>query len=627
MMGYFTTGNRAKRNHEAKGLAATTVSVSLYIAALIAPAALFAPTAMVQSALAQAGSPTADATPGSLFVDFLHYSVLGRFEVADGYARQLLNHPDLDPVEIHRLSLENDRSVETLLVLIRNSSIADSAGRVMDLIREGEHLLRKDGDRIRANIEKLVGSPQEEHFAIIALTDSGEYAIPPMVQALDDDRRQALWPRIIRALPKIGLPAVRPLAESLQHENARVVQIVAGALGDLGYAHAIPYLQSVVEAPESSAESRSAAMAAIARIELSSGRTSNASSAAGFVALGGYYFDETGAVRADDRLAEANIWYWDKATQLLQFVSVPTQIFGAVMGMRCSERALSLESDRPDAIGLWLASNIRREARLGMNVESDDAGETAMADPSRPADFPRALYFTRAAGARYAQMSLRRALDSGDTQLALGAIAALRSIAGPATLMSHDSPLVGALRYPDTMVRIRAAVALAHALPGVHFEGSHLVTPILGRAAALTASRNIVVIDNDQNRLNATINELRDGQSTVIGEANAMNALERARAELPRISGIFIAADVMNPSLKDVVAAIRRVVDTSRVPIVVMLGADDRLAAERVAGNDDAIEIVDTGSPGDILLQHLDDVNRRIGQSTISEDVAHALAI
>ncbi|UCC32147.1 MAG: hypothetical protein JSU86_07660, partial [Phycisphaerales bacterium] len=63
-----------------------------------------------------------DVTVESLFVDFLHYARMGRFTLADTYARALLAHPDLDPVKVLEVANKDRKGVETLLILIKNSS-------------------------------------------------------------------------------------------------------------------------------------------------------------------------------------------------------------------------------------------------------------------------------------------------------------------------------------------------------------------------------------------------------------------------------------------------------------------------------------------------------------------------
>ncbi|RME36788.1 MAG: HEAT repeat domain-containing protein, partial [Planctomycetota bacterium] len=188
-----------------------------------------------------------DATVESLFTDFLHYARVGRFTAADAYAKALLAHPDLDPVKLLEIADRDRDAVQTLVILIRNSSIGDSAAKVLDVLHKGEQERRKSGDRIRRNIELLGGDPQQEHFARVHLRDSGEYAVPYLIQTLLDPDKAQLHPRIISALPFLGKPAVRPLVMALSMHNDDVRLHVIDALGQIGYPQAVPYLRKLIE--------------------------------------------------------------------------------------------------------------------------------------------------------------------------------------------------------------------------------------------------------------------------------------------------------------------------------------------------------------------------------------------
>ena len=173
------------------------------------------PAAKAQDDSASGTTIADDATVESLFVDFLHYARLGRFAMADAYARALLTHPDLDPVEVLDLASRDAKAVQTLMIIIENSSIGENAARVLELIEQGEIEKRKSPDRIQANIKMLAGDPQQEYRAIRHLAESGEYAIPPIIATLLDPERRNITPRVITALPKIGKAAVTPLATAL----------------------------------------------------------------------------------------------------------------------------------------------------------------------------------------------------------------------------------------------------------------------------------------------------------------------------------------------------------------------------------------------------------------------------
>lgn len=569
-------------------------------------------------------------TVAGLFADFLHFSILGRFETADSYAVQLLEHPDLDPVEVLRLSEQNQRSMETLVILVGNSTIGERAARILEVIREGEHTQRKDTDRILTNIDKLGGPPQMEYNATQRLADSGEYAIPWLIHALRDEAREKLWPRVVRALPQMGKPAVNPLVQGLAIEDENLRQTMIETLGEIGYTQAIPYLLALTIDDRVSSDSKQAAMAAIARIERHTGRQVDGSAADGFVRLGEQFYDEHGSVRADVRVNQANVWYWDAENQFLESVAVPRSIFGSVMAMRCSERALQINADHAEAIALWLAANIRRESRLGMNVESGDATETGEADPTRPEHFPRALYFSSAAGPQYAHMVLERAVDDLDAAVALGAIAALQRVAGPASLIGSEDykqAFAEALKFPDLVVRIRAALAVGNALPRSPFRGAELVVPILGKALTLTGRRNVLVVGADEDRVNRLLSDLRDADVNVIGETNALRGLNRARSELESLDAMFISSAITNPEPAEAIAAVRGRRDVSLTPIVLMVEPDQTAMAELIVGGDPGVESVDAGASREALLERLAMVAKRLGQTPVDPDTAHELAL
>lgn len=369
----------------------------------LALGAVIAMTGIISPAPGQTGGSTdtgsgsveipADATVESLFVDFLHYARMGRFNAADAYARTLLAHPDLDPVKLVEIAGRDRNSVETLLIIIKNSTIGDNAGRVLDLIHKGEHERRRSADRVVTNIKNLAGNPQQESFARRYLAEAGEYAIPLMVQTLLDATKSDLWPRVITTLPAIGKPAVNPLVMALSVRNNNVRLNLIHALGEIGYPQAIPYLGKLIVDETMPEETRAAAARAIQRIETITGRIFPGLAEDMFFRLAEKYYSGDETVRADPRLDEANVWYWDESVQALKRVVVPPRILGQVMAMRCCEEALHLRNNHAEAIALWLAANIRREHRLGMNIESGDPDEKGETDNTRPEVFPRAVFY------------------------------------------------------------------------------------------------------------------------------------------------------------------------------------------------------------------------------------------
>lgn len=577
----------------------------------------------------------ADASLESLFTDFLHYARLGRFTMADAFAKALLEHPDLDPVKLLELSRQDRKSIATLQIIVENSTIGERAARVLELIQEGEFKRRQDPEIIRANVEKLGGDPQQEFYALRHLADSGEYAIPFMLDVLLDPARANLKPRVVRALPKIGKSAVNPLVMALSlddHEEDARLHVIH-ALGEIGYPHAIPYLRKLAEDVDRPQATRDAARAAIARINSIRGRTLEGDPATLFHALAEQYYNDAASVRSDPRISTANVWYWDSSTTpgRLRMTPVPERLFGPIMAMRCCEEALRLDEARRPSIALWLASNIRREGRMGLDVESGNPDEMPdEVDPTRPDAFPRALYFTQAAGPRYAHMVLARAVGDADAPVALGAIEALRITAGESSLVGmedHKQPLVRALQFPNLIVRTRAALALGAALPKSPFVGSDRVVPILADALTQTGRKQMLVVDADQGNLNRVMEALRSQNHDVVGETGFYRGINRARVEFQTVSAILIASDISDPDLPTALEELRGEFRFSQTPVIILDKPDQGLMGEELASLDPAVDHVDAATDGEAIHARYVALAERSGQGDLDPDLALSMAL
>jgi len=572
----------------------------------------------------------ADATVEALFTDFLHYAKMGQFTAADAHAKALLAHPDLDAVELMELANKDRASIDTLLIIIKHSSISESASRVLELIEKGEFLRRQDVERIQANIEKLTGNPQQEASAIRHLVDGGEYSIPLLVKTLLEPGQKALWPRVISAVPKIGKSAVNPLVAALSVDNHDVRQNLIRALGEIGYPLAVPYLRKIIGDGAAFAETKTAAAAAIERIESLVGRGVPGSAEELFYQFAERFYEEDETVRADPRLDEANVWYWDTAAQGLKAVVVPRRIFGSVMAMRCCQEALQLRNDYHEAIALWLAANIRRESRLGFNVENGDPAEAAEVDRTRPAVFPRALYFTQAAGPRFAHSVLDRAVRGRDAAVALGAIEALRITAGESSLIGSEDykqPLAQCLRFPDQVVRIKAALALGAALPKSQFADSQFVVPVLAGTLTQSGRQQLIVVDADQGNANRVMGALRGGDRDVIAETGFYGAMERARTEFQMVSGVFLSTDLTEPDLAVALEKLRSEFAYAKTPVVVLTKPRQTVLAEDLARADSLVEIVDAAAQDSALEAALERARGRAGHAPLSGEIALDLAL
>jgi HEAT repeat protein len=596
----------------------------------LVPPATWAQEAQSQREPTPAQAIVADYTVEQLFKDFLYYARLGQFRNADSAAKSLLIHPDLKPAELVKIADQDRKSIETIQILIKNSTIADSAARVMQVLERGRYELRKDPERLARYIDDLGGNPQEELYAIKGLIDGGEYSVPLLVAALQDQSRKELWPRIIQALPRLGKDAVGPMVQALSIQDSAVRHYLADALGSIGYPQAIPYLRQMAADAATTPEAKATAEQAVSRIEQLARRPFPGNIDQLFYVLGEQYYNEDETVRADTRIETANVWYWDAQTQSLTATAIPTGIFGPVMAMRCAEEAIIHRLEDTEAQALWLAANIRRESRLGFNVESDDLAEKGEADPTRPPGVRRALAYTTLLGPRTAHRVLARAVRDADAAVALGAIEALRRTAGEASLVGMEDekqPLVQCLRFPDMVVRIRAALALGAALPQRRFPESELVVPMLAATLAQTGREQILVVDRDGDNANRVAGLLRDTGAEALVSTNYMEGIARARTDFQRLGGAVIATDLTEPDVAEALARFRGEFLYAKVPVVLLAKRSEELLARDFAQRDPYIESIDASADEAALTAAFQRVRERTRQSPLDTETALGMAL
>ncbi len=574
------------------------------------------------------------------FADFLHYAKIGRFLEANKNAEALLKLPEAKPdgSQLLALSEEYDDSVETLNLILSSEKLCEdaklekalrqSAQQVLERINQQRQNRRSDPSRIKDDIAGLAGEPLQMLNATQRLQWSGEYAVPWMIAALRDQGQAKRHPWILKALPKLGLSAVNPLVMALRIEDDVVKLWVIQALGEIGYAQALPYLKQVAENEKVGEDLRKAATAAMVRIEPASASAPK-SAATLFYELALQYYANEGSVRADPREDQSNVWYW--RDDRLKADRVPREIFDEIMAMRCCEEALRLEPTQGEAQALWLAANFRREAQLGVvDIASEEPDEACNKDVTRPKGYPRSIYFARSAGPRFNHMVLARALSDHDVRVALGAITALAETAGESSLVGTEDrkqPLVEALTFNSTVVRIRAALALGRALPKTRFAGSQEVIPVLAQALSLTGQRNVIVVDPDAKNLNRVAGILRKADCRAVAEASLPKAIEQAEKDLPTIEACFLASDVRQPDLRGAIAELRKQPGGKNLPVIILTKEHQMSEVELITREDLATGRVLAEHGQERLLGEWDAVSRRVGGVKLNPDLALGLSL
>lgn len=526
-----------------------------------------------------------------LWRNFLHYVVLGRADAVESFGQAILNAKP-DPKELYTLWVNTDRSGEKLARARGiNEKIAAIADGLTAVINAGAKAVRMDPAEIARWIDMLAGGPREFGIARDKLIHAGEYAVPQMINKLADVKTpQMLRSRLVTVLPRLGKEAVRPLVEALAVKDPALLEVLCGTLGKIGYAHAAPYLKQLVERKDLLKRTREAALGAIAA---TAGRNAlNKPAAEMFYHLAVKYYDRHESVLPDKRYGTANVWHWQEA-QGLKRVIVPRDIFCEIYAMRTARRALELDETFYPAVPLWLAANLRKKANL-------PAGAT---DPTQAADRPGPEHFALAAGAKYLQMVLARALRDGELAVAKGAVEALAQTAGAKNLVrpvEGGAPsLVAALGYPVREIRYMAAEVLAEARPQKRFSGWNMVVPVLIQALRQTGTPSVVLAGPDLDQRNK-VKDLLRGANMMVFDDEAFGKALQAALDAGGVDRVVVASTIEGPDPAGVVAMLRGRAALSRVPVVIVAEPMDMPTARRLARGDSLVVALPVGKVDDI---------------------------
>ncbi|MGD2094470.1 MAG: HEAT repeat domain-containing protein [Phycisphaerales bacterium] len=463
------------------------------------------------------------------FNDFLHYTKIGRFDLAKGYARAVIDS-NPDPVKLLELSKANPGNYEFLLrvnEIAPDPELAELSRNILDIIERGSFINRADPKVIYEEIKRLSSTNRGWMTGVKRLRDAGEYAIPHMLNAIANESRRDEFPFIVRALPKIGRDAIRPLVAALQTDNVAVKAQIIIALGEIGYPQSQAYLKYIVE-KDTSPELRELAKNSLSQIDPG---TLQLSAAQLFFDLGEKYYYHAQSLAPAGDADIANVWFWDSERQRLIPEAVDKRYFNELMAMRSCEWALKADEGFGPAIGLWLAAFFKAES-AGVEMMPGYFGE----------GHDGALVYASTAGVEYLHQALARAVKDRNASVALGAIEALSRTAGEKSLLYRigpAQPLLQALTFNNIRVRYSAAIAIAMAGPKTPFAESKLVIMNLAEAlgqnqqegtnwAGMAGQWNEQIADEYTVRAAEAMLELARTRNPVIDLSIAQNALVSA---------------------------------------------------------------------------------------------------
>lgn len=520
------------------------------VAPAVALACTLALPAVFASSAAQDAAPPADAQaaqapaqPAAPQIDpqlranvdaFWHYGKIGRYDLAATEGQKILDsgaEPQAILEAFESVARERKDNLDFWMQRwLGIEQMKEVANKLVDAQQAGYRARAGNPQFIEQHIQRLSGGERAYGLAINRLRESGELAVPFMIDYLRDPSKGQHHAAIRRALRDLGRLSVMPLVSATQMQDPTTLTTVVTLLGEVGYDAALPYLARLAQSEQTPGTVKTAAAAAMQRL---GGDPQNQAAADLYYQLAEKFYYDRAAVTSDPSKPTQPVWYWDEAKGL-QKIDVPPAIYNELMAMRSAEYALELGRGA-DAQSLWLAANYKRAAEL-------PEGAT---DATRAEGQPQPHFYGVSSGAQYLNQALQRALNDRNPAVALGITRSLGEIAGNQNVFTADAsgPLVEAMGFPDRAVRFEAALAAAAARPQQSFPGQERVVPLLAEALGQTGQPSVLVALPNQDQLNAMLEALKGAGINAAG-ATTPEAAVNASAQLPAVDVVVLSQDL-----------------------------------------------------------------------------------
>jgi hypothetical protein len=350
-----------------------------------------------------------------------------------------------------------------------------------------------DPARIDAAIGLLTRSPEEQAYGLGRLRQAGSHAVPPLIRRLQQNLPAEERALLAANLGRLNDSAVPALAAALDAPDPVLAADVAGALGRIGDARAVPHLLFKAADPEASPGLREAAAQAIGRL---TGRPLDRQAEAASIALAAQAWRYH---RHQVAFPEGPVEFWTWQGDAPAPSTVTVAQAETALGIRRAREALTLDpanASAQDALVSLALEDAANRFPPGTVATQDPTGAFAAAVAAGPGVLSRVV---------------RAAIADGHAPLAAVAVLALARVTDRDGLAVEGrvNPLVEALSAPDRRVQFAAASALVDLDPYEPFAGSSRVVPALARFVSARAEPRAVIIDGNPNRAGGLASALR----------------------------------------------------------------------------------------------------------------------
>lgn len=425
---------------------------------------------------------------------------LARPELAKRYLGEMLS---MDPTTQQLIGLRNQFGTAPFLSFTNVEGLNPEASQLLQKLQAAIQAERNDPAYVSQLLPKLAGTARERSQALTELRSLGPYAVPPMLQAIENGSigRDVL----IFNLARLGDEAVPPLVGALQSPSTKVRNAATEVLGVISGQPETLWLWHAAFAESQPSGVQESARKAIARIMYDDPRLVNRVTSYGAgrkllqAALKFLSGNHEWAIRYED-MSEIPVWTWDASQGTVVEAKTSRRLAAIHFAERLAREAAELSPANEDAPVAALAAMMIRDI------------EQAGWDQPVPTGPGTAHDLAVSAGPTVCEQVLLLAIDHNLPGAALSAATAM-GLNGSRTQLGNSlstPAIIEALDFPHPRVQFAAAVSILQWEPQRSFSGSHRVIEILTRAINSGSKPDSVVVDPNVQRGTATANLFED---------------------------------------------------------------------------------------------------------------------
>ncbi|HTU27323.1 MAG TPA: HEAT repeat domain-containing protein [Pirellulales bacterium] len=496
--------------------------------------------------------------------------------------------------------------------LARTADLGPQATEFADAVLAAAAQARRNPAHLAGLIGRLADpSDAVRRRAAGEIRAAREAAVGPLLAALADPARKNLHPAVLAVFTQFGEEVVGPLAAALQSPDDVVAAAAAHALGQIRSSAATADLLAVAITSEPHTAIREAASETLERIL---GHQPTLDEKREFFRSDIQRLLEW--ARKHRSLAEAtdSTWHWD------------SKLGGSVrVEMPAADLAVETAGRYGHALAK-IADGISDE-RLALLAELMAAKYAAPNEPlaSGPGT-PRAA--ADQLGVAVVEGVLIEAQTRGYTWAATAAAEILGDVGSQellATQSAAPSPLAQAVRSGDRRLRFAAVDSILRFHPTRSFTGAGTIVDALSFFAATTGSRRALV---GHPRL-ARAEELASLLATlgyVADVATNSRQLMDLASHCPDYELALVDVSLAGPPVDDMIGRLRRDPRTFDLPIGVMVGDDQRKAAERMAATMPWVLAIPRIADEPSLRFEVDRIREVVGRDLVPHEARQAQA-